>query len=263
MRISKSISQEGRVSIAFHLIRTNGKSKIRELTLRELTSLIPFFTPTLARFLMDTFNLEGAETGPPDKEIIYVNLKPKILSDVSSKTIRLSRNEKDPLCYFKSGTILTPRESLNYFYNLNRLPSVRHRNIILKILHGDVYTNERLHRFGLIDNPSCPRCDQIETIEHKFATCEYISRIWAETSRLTNKWPSPNTDQIQELILANGNLDQTTLRIHAEILYRISLLPKNPQYLVIPKIFVACAVKYLIKMEKTRSVKTDLEHLLT
>jgi hypothetical protein len=166
--------------------------------------------------------------------------------------------ENDPICVFKTGPILDPRESLTYFYNLNRLKAVKHRNIVLKILHGDIYTRERLHRFGLIDSPTCSRCDEIDTVEHKFATCEYINRIWIEVFRRTEN-PAPNLDLLSERLIVT---DRITLMLNAEILYRINSLRSDQEYLILPKIFVLNAIRYLIKMERSIEIKTELENLL-
>ena len=48
------------------------------------------------------------------------------------------------------------------FKPLKRLKCTRQNNTYLIIYHGDVYTKEKLHRFGLIDTNNCPRCDVAE-----------------------------------------------------------------------------------------------------
>jgi hypothetical protein len=215
----------------------------------------------LVNFLRAVLHIERSPVDAKDKEVIYINYKPRHLSRATSREIRLSRADNEPICVFKGGPILTPRESINYFYNLNKLSSVKHKNIILRIIHGEIYTSDRLHKFGLVDSPSCTRCDQTETIEHRFVSCEYVDRIWADCYRRTGKAVF-NLDPIQDRILASENLDQLTLTLHAELLLRISYLSRNPEYLVHPKIFVSNAIKYLIKMEKSRSIKESLEDLL-
>jgi hypothetical protein len=202
-----------------------------------------------------------------DKELIYINFKPKHLSKVTSKEIRLSRTDCEPVCIFKTGTILTPFESINYFHSLNRLTAVRHKNILLRILHGDIYTKDRQFRFGLADSPTCPRCDEVETIEHKFVTCSYISRIWQSADSLTGHRTDLTIDLIQDRLLANSNGDinpeHVNLIIHSEILNRILHLRADADYLIRPKIFVKNTLMYLAKKEKDSKVKTSISNLLS
>ena len=48
----------------------------------------------------------------------------------------------------------------------------------LKILYGDVFSNERRFKFGIIDNQDCPICGEIETKEHQLIFCRNASRLW-------------------------------------------------------------------------------------
>ena len=40
--------------------------------------------------------------------------------------------------------------------------------MMLKVAHGEVYTNLKLFKFRLKDTPRCNQCGQIETLNHKF-----------------------------------------------------------------------------------------------
>ena len=61
------------------------------------------------------------------------------------------------------------------------------KSTLLRVAHGDIYTKDKLHRFGLIDSNKCPRCDSQVTLEHKFITCEYAARIWQVVGTLERK----------------------------------------------------------------------------
>jgi hypothetical protein len=189
MSIMSALNPRGRYSIAFLVIRNHGKRRLGELNRQELDNLSTFLNSDLVSFLSRTIDSNVIVPDATDKQVIYINFKPKQLNTVTSKEIRLSRSNREPLCLFKTGAILAPNESVNYFFTVNRLTSIKHKNVILKILHGDVYTKERQFNFHLTDSPNCPRCDEIETIEHKFATCNYVSRIWRCADALTNKIP--------------------------------------------------------------------------
>ena len=50
-----------------------------------------------------------------------------------------------------------------------------------KILHNIVFTNDKLHKFGMIDSPLCTLCkSEIETINHLFIYCPRIHFLWKQ-----------------------------------------------------------------------------------
>ena len=100
------------------------------------------------------------------------------LSTLTSKEIRLAQSSKTPILDFKLGIKLTSSESVNWGTRIKKLTSTRHKNSLLRALHGEVYTGERLLRFGLRDSDRCPRCDESESLQHKLMTCAYTERIW-------------------------------------------------------------------------------------
>ena len=58
----------------------------------------------------------------------------------------------------------------------------------------------------------------------------------------------------------NSNL--AVLTLNAEILLRISYLKDDQNYLLMPKRFVDNAIVYLLRKEKNRRIKDELEALL-
>jgi hypothetical protein len=45
-----------------------------------------------------------------------------------------------------------------YYDKLSRLVNVANKTKMLRLLHGDVYTAERMLRFGMTENDKCRRC---------------------------------------------------------------------------------------------------------
>ena len=70
-----------------------------------------------------------------------------------------------PFSLFLSLDQQKPRISL--FRIVNKLTSTRAKDLILRLVHGELYSKERLYRYQLVDTPMCPRCNQIETLVHK------------------------------------------------------------------------------------------------
>jgi hypothetical protein len=262
MTIFRSLNTQGRQSIAFNLIRREGKQCLGDLTQPDLHNISRFLNRNLATFLTRTIGVPGSTLAEEDNLKLFIKDIPKSLTDVTSKEIRLSRTDSDPICIFKCGVILNPNESINYFFNVSRLKSVKHKNLILKILHGDIYTNEKLFKYGMVDSPLCPRCNEVETLEHKFATCQYVNRIWLNIFSRTRHTPRLEIDPLQDILNASNDLDPLKLLIHSEILNRINLLNRDQDYLTMPKIVVTNAIKYLIKMERSRTIKENLKNLL-
>ena len=141
--------------------------------------------------------------------------------------------------------------------------------MVLRVAHGEIYTKVKLHRFGLIDSPNCPRCTEDDTLIHKFFACPYTRQIWSQTIRLTNKLRiNPidlNTlDYEDPSVFLATNIDdnQGTLTVHSEILKRILSLKDDQDHLIRPKVMVNLAVKHLIKREKDGALKEQLKTLL-
>jgi hypothetical protein len=66
----------------------------------------------------------------------------------------------------------------SYFYNLSKTISTGNKSRMLRLLHGDVYTAERLVRFGLSEIDRCRRCFQKETIDHLLIECPYSQAVY-------------------------------------------------------------------------------------
>jgi hypothetical protein len=52
-----------------------------------------------------------------------------------------------------------------------------------EVLNITIWTNNKAFKSGMIDSPSCERCDEIETMEHLILNCENFSApLWEELS---------------------------------------------------------------------------------
>ena len=61
------------------------------------------------------------------------------------------------------------------------------RALQLKINHN-IYTNEKLFMVGKSDTPLCAFCKEtIETVEHLFVTCTYVTDLWNLVCGVLNK----------------------------------------------------------------------------
>jgi len=86
-----------------------------------------------------------------------------------------------------------------------------------------IHSNERLHKFGLIDSPRCNNCnEQIESINHKLIECPAAKLIWTKIKALKDsllmEMELPVT---MEGALGLDNKDKISLAINAEVLTKI------------------------------------------
>ena len=146
---------------------------------------------------------------------------------MSSKALRssLTTDEDDVICVYKIGTILTMAEVLSWTNRLSQLTSTRHKNIILRLVHGDIFSNSRLNRFGLRQDANCANCGETnETITHKVQECCKAAEAWQileETKRLL-KLNTLSDLSMENLIGAKDRVCKIELALQAELIHRLT-----------------------------------------
>ena len=167
---------------------------------------------------------------------------------------------------FKIGPILTPSQSLTWAKALSKTTSTKHKDIMLRLAHGELYSKDRLARRGLIVDANCPRCDQIETLKHKYFECPYVANIWRRTIDITNKLRTSidQTETIVEKALCCTNEPKSiAITIHAEIIARIrQLKDEEANLLLLPKLMVKNSIRSVWRRETNDEIKTELASLL-
>ena len=265
--LSKAVSNLGRNSLAYFAIRRLGITKVGELDGLQLENLRPFVTQHLFRAIKETLpiTLPNVPNVPLENNFSVI-AKSKLLdlSKKTSKEIRGPLGNSEPLTIFKIGVIMTPTEALSLFAQIRRLTNVRHKDMLLRLLHGELYCKEKLNRYGLITSPNCPRCSEPETLTHKYIECAYSRLVWKECLKLTNKIRrdiNPIETESEKIFCCNEP-DQVALTIHAEILLRIKALKDDADYLLLPKLLVKNAVIAISKRELKRELKEKALSLL-
>ena len=108
--------------------------------------------------------------------------------------------------------------------NINKMTNTKLKTVLLRSIHGDIYSGTRLKKFGMTQDDECPRCSLPETIDHQIFSCRYTKKLWHLTSKLTSI-PSLTLNDI----LGHNQLhDRSTLTIHAELINRL-LAIERPQ----------------------------------
>ena len=100
---------------------------------------------------------------------------------------------------------------------LMRLTNTKLKMILLRSIHGDIYSGTRLKKFGMTDCDKCPRCDRPETIEHQLLSCYYCRTLWSAVSDLTGI----RTSNMDSLLGLDDTHDTVTITIHSEIIRKL------------------------------------------
>ena len=265
IKLTNAVSATGKNSLAYFALRLRGKSKLSELNVAELTSIRRFVPTNLAetidrvapllRLVLPIF---------PNDSIMYYNGSTFVnLAGLSSKGIREVRQENVPICLMKIGLVLTPNEALNLFNTVNKLTCTRSKDILLRLIHGELYSKDRLYRYQLTDTPECPRCNLRETLVHKFIECDYVKEIWRRTLQLTNKLRINNGNEtLLEKIMSSSEPNLGILTVHAEVLSRIRSLDPEANVLTLPIIIAKNAIARVRRRERNQVIKGALENLL-
>ena len=91
-------------------------------------------------------------------------------------------------------------EQRNWFY-LWKIRNPILRSYRLKVMYKDIYCQERRHKFGLSNSPSCLICNGIESVKHQLFECRNAQRMWYIYNVMFSEHIS-----FKEVIFASSNL---------------------------------------------------------
>ena len=260
IRLVHLVKPKTKNSIVMFNLRTRGCEKVGQLSDGDLNMILPLLiNKDLTK--LRACRAQGIGAQKLDAWETYYDNKIINMAKASSKEIRSSRSIKDPICIYKLGAIMTPLEVSNWGYNIKRLSCVRHKNTLLRAAHGEIYSRNKLLRYGLSNDDICPRCHESEDLRHKLIECPYVARIWKRVFELTNVQEN-HVERENQILGAYKECNVTKLTVHAEVLARILSLKDKETYIIHPKIFVRHAILYLTKKERKNEIKTELEALL-
>ena len=231
MPIAKLLSGPGRQSLHFFAVhRRVPNPKIRDVNVQELRVLERYLVkPELVQIVRALVNL-GPRPVPihDDKDLYVTNSRDiRCLSAMSSKSIRLNQSnvEDKIICLYKIGLALNPGEVLSWTSKVRKLTSTRHKNILLRVAHGDIFSNSRLHKFRLRDNPGCANCDEaVESIKHRITECPKAQETWLKVneSKIALGLTPLSDFTIENLLGTKDRVSSIELALNAEIIHRLT-----------------------------------------
>ena len=74
----------------------------------------------------------------------------------------------------------------------NTCKNIKLRHVFYRLISGDIFSKERMCRFGMINNNTCERCQQVESTRHLLWDCVESRNIW----NLFNIWTTNNYQTI-------------------------------------------------------------------
>ena len=263
IKVANLITQAGRQSLHYLAIhRRNRNPCVFHLSVAEFASIERFVKEkrivrliklVLGSPYLGAIDINASE-GYPDK-----NSNLKRLNKMSSKELRQSRsNEEDNMInVFKLGLVLDPGELLSWTGKMRKLTSTRHKNILLRVAHGDIFSNSRLFKFRLRDSPRCKNCDElVESVQHRLLECPKARETWIKLNEARNllQLESPATLTLENLVGAGDRLPKLSLALQAEVLLKLSI--KSDGYC--PQQIVKSAIMVVLNSERLDNEKREL-----
>ena len=241
-RLKDIVRADRRNSIEMGLLRHQGKTTVRELLQDPI--MTNHFRMRLLHYsystLMDACIMNPVQI-PVTELCVHIGNRYKMANRVTSKEIRLE--------------LLTPvnatfkiqieeNQIKEVVPKIAKLKCVKLKSLALRLLHGDIYTGTRLHRFGMADTNECCRCQQPEDLEHLLLGCWYPKMVWTKLFRLYIDTDVRRQTYDHRLGRILGyRLSIAKLKLHLEIIRRLSN-KERPK--ILPRQMIIQALDYLI-----------------
>jgi hypothetical protein len=252
-----------RTLVYFTISRRIQDPRIKDLTPPELNGLNRFVRYQSLVPALNYIVRHNIVRNVMEEDMYPIGSKIYDVTQLTSKSIRKANEEvENTICIYKAGLIMNPIEVSSWMSKVKRLTSVRHRSNILRVAHGEIYSNERLFRFGLIPTPDCNNCQEpVESISHKLIDCPAAKKVWKKIKELKSilnlEMVHPVT--IEEALGCNIR-DKTSLAINAETITRI-LGQGGKKYS--PEILTTTIVKTISLFEPlNRETKVKLDNYI-
>ena len=264
VKLTRIVNNLGRNSLVMNELRRRNKTRLGDLTIAELTSIDRFVVnKDLLRAARESINVMNLDATNEADEMYPIGNTLVPMAILSSKKFREARADKEPLCIFKCGLIMSPRESITFMARLKSLTSVRHKNTLLRYLHSEVYTGERLARYGLREDSNCIKCGQLDTLYHRLEECPRNIILFNSLEELTRSIRNGITvdavDTLQKAIGCFDDCNTASLTLNAELLNFLHTDKGDQQD---PARIIMRLIERVLKMELNNEVKSLLRTLL-
>ena len=197
--------------------------------------------PSIAVLTVDRYL---SEINIPSKTTLIVENKQVSLNKIGSRKlnelikITLKKVAKyHPADKYKVSTQLFGdiRQTWN---NLWRIRNPTLRAIRLKILHKDVWTQEKRVKLGITNSSACEICGEHESVTHQLLTCTNAKRLWSSVATTLGIQLLPNENQCpsQFLVKLIEVTNDMAFEIVKSVIFKLLIQIDRSRHLSIPKV---------------------------
>ena len=210
---------------------------------------------------MDAVMGNGDPQLPADLNLIYLNGRYRPFKLCSSKSIRLNLHGRNAVIEPK---LEIERSELSaYTKRLKQVKSTRLKNLALRLINGDIFTKEKLHKKGMIDDDTCEKCQNKETTKHLLHQCWYSGRIWTRLAMIyksmDRRYRNYDHHTLEFALGTSSQLSKPRRILHLEI---IRQLTQKDRPTALPSTIIRMAVQNLFICEKDISSKNYYAKLM-
>ena len=230
--------------IELALLRNQGKTTVRQLLTDP--AMTNQFRLRIMHFsystLMDACILSAAQD-PVEDTHIPIKGRYKLADKVTSKEIRAELEQQRENFDYKLPTARDHVEQV--LPKINKLTCVKAKSLALRLIHGDIFTGEKMFRFGMQQDDECLKCRETETIDHLIKNCWYSGLIWRHIRALYKKSDTRRQTYENEGLnfVIGSKLSHPKFKLHLEIIRR---LVQKDRPNILPRMLIGHALDYLI-----------------
>jgi hypothetical protein len=105
------------------------------------------------------------------------------------------------------------------------------RNIVMRVWHGDIFCNQRMKKFNMVDTELCNRCKLLESIRHQIYECKEAKRFWEQYNNLIANigMEECQVQSYEDIILPTENDNEISFTLKA-IVIKINMQKDRPNY---------------------------------
>ena len=241
-RLKDIVRMDRRNSIEMTLLRNQGKQTVRELILDPI--MTNHFRMRLLHFSYSTL-MDACITTPFQNQVTELHIpignRYKMAHQVTSKELRLELPTPTNAAFKIQ---IEEDQIMEAVPKIAKLKCVKLKSLALRLLHGDIYTGIRLHRFGMKDTNECVRCQQPEDLEHLLKDCWYPKMVWTKLFKLYLSTDVRRQTYNLELGRILGyRLSIAELKLHLEIIRRLC---NKDRPNILPRQMIIQALDHLI-----------------
>ena len=142
-----------------------------------------------------------------NKKVEILKLGSRQLNDVIKETLRKITNFHPAVRYDLDNTFFGDIRQV--WTNLWLIKNPTLRAIRLKVLHKDVWTQEKRCKLGITSSNACEICGEPESVIHQLYTCRNASRIWKSFSIFRNNDDCFKKAFVNLITVSNDNAFET------------------------------------------------------